>query len=236
MDFESHTFGVKIVDDTITINLIDSLADLVKYQFVLSDKITYSYNGNTSYGINIQQLTTKEHIEFFGWKLIHLSFEGNWRGQVGVWELEDLYGKRKKISASAQARYSENSEAMIKESIEKAKEFAKNNYSVEYNEIIENESLLSIVHATTQFGVPSKEINGKDMLLLPKGNKISLKGFTKLISSTKQYLEDYQKILSTLTKNKDQRNALFINTLNESFINQIKKYYPYEIQDLSDKK
>lgn len=236
MDFESHTFGVKIVDDTITINLIDSLADLVKYQFVLSDKITYSYNGNTSYGINIQQLTTKEHIEFFGWKLIHLSFEGNWYGQVGIWELEDLYGKRIKIPASTQAWYYKDAESMIKESIEKAKEFAKKNYSVDYNEIIEKKSLLITEQATTYFGVPAKTFNGKDLFLLPIDNKISLKGFIKLISSTKQYLDDYQKILSTLTKNKDQRNALFINTLNESFINQIKKYYPYEIQNLSDKK
>lgn len=218
MNFESHTFGVKIAETNISLELIESLDELSKYQFMLSDKISYSYNGNTTYKIDIQQLTTKEHIEFFGWKLISLSFPGNWYGQWGVWELEDLNGKRKSVHTTKQAWYFKNSKIMIKESIEKAKEFAESNYSVDYHDFLSN--------------ISSKA----NLPFLPESNKISLDKFAHLISSSKQYIDDYQKILSAISKKEDKRNILFIKTLMESLKNLMKSYYPFEIEDFLDKK
>lgn len=216
MDFESHSFGVKVTDTTISVEIIESLAELSKYQFLLSDKIADSYNGNMTYGINIQQLTKQEHIEFFGWKVISFSFPGNWFGQWGVCVLEDLYGKQKTITTTNQAWYIKNYKAMLKESIEKAKEFAEGNYSVDYSNFY--------------------SYTGTDFPFPPKDNQISFRDFSRLIPSTKKYIEDYQKILSTISDKKDERSILFLNTLNESFANLMKKYYPFEIKDFSQKK
>lgn len=213
MDFESHSFGVKVTATNISVEIIESLAELSKYQFILSDRIADTYNGNIAYGINIQQLTTQEHIEFFGWKIISLGFPGNWYGQWGVCVLEDLFGKQKTIPTTKQALYILNYKVMIKESIETAKEFAEKNYSVDYSNF----------HSYT----------GADFPLPPTDNKISFSDFSRLIPSTKKYIEDYQKILSTISGNKDERSILFINTLNESFVNLMKKYYQFEIEDFT---
>lgn len=218
MDFESHTFGVKIAETNISLELIESLDELSKYQFMLSDKISYSYNANTTYKIDIQQLTTQEYIEFFGWKLISLSFPGNWYGQWGVWELEDLNGKRKSVHTTKQAWYCKNSKIMIKESIEKAKEFAENNYSVDYHNFLSDTSLKA------------------NLPFLPESNKISLDTFACLISLTKQYIEDYKKVISSLSDKKDERCLLLTDKLKKHFSDILKEYYPFEIKDLCESK
>lgn len=234
MDFESHTLGVKIEEGNISVELIESLKELSKYQFILSDKISHSYNGNTTYGIDIKQLTTQKCIEFFGWKLISLSFPGNWYGEVGLCVLEDLYGKQKRISSTIRAKYHIHYKSMIEESIETVRKFAEKNYSVDYSEIIEKESLLDIRKREDFFGVPIIVSYVADVLLLPVGNKISLKGFTKLISSTKQYIEDCQKVLSTISDKKDDRSILFVKSLKEHSTNVMKEYYSFEIEELSN--
>lgn len=214
MEFKSHTFGVKIAENNISVELLESLEELSKYQFLLSDKITNNYNGNTTYGINIQQLTTKEYIEFFGWKLIYLSFQGNWFGQTGYWELEDLNGKRKSISVTNHQWYHQNSKEMIKESIINAKLFAENNYSVDYTNFLSDME--------------------RNSPLLPTNNKLSLKDFTRLISMTKEYIENYQKISANISNKNELRNISLIDKLNKSLTNYIKKYYQYEIEMKSE--
>lgn len=233
MDFESHTFGVKIINGNITVELIESLGEVPKYQFMLSDKIINSYNGNTTYGIDIQQLTTQNHIEFYGWKLISLSFPGNWYGQCGLCQMEDLYGKQKSFLTTNQEWYHIKYKSMIEESIVRAKEFAEKNYSVDYNEIIETKSLFKISTKTSMFGMPAISVNASKLSLLPTGNKISMQGFTELISSTKQYIEDYQKVLATISDKRDERSISLINILKEHSKDIIKEYYSFEIKELS---
>ncbi|WP_299095146.1 hypothetical protein [uncultured Bacteroides sp.] len=233
MDFESHSFGVNVTETEISVELIKSLGELPKYQFVLSDKICSSYNANITYGIDILKLTTQEHIEFFGWKLISLSFPGNWYGQWGVCELEDLHGIRNKFTLTKQGCYYNQHLKMIRESIANTKEFAENNYSVDYNKLIKTKFLLNTAYKTTMWGVPSIETNYKEMVsVMPTGNKIPLKGFDKLIISTKQYIDDYKKVIASLSDKKDERCLLLTNKLKEHFSDILKKYYPFEIENL----
>lgn len=236
MDFESHSFGVKIAETDISVELIETMGEFSKYQFILSDKMSSSYNANTTYGIDILKLTTQENIEFFGWKLISLSFPGNWYGQWGVCELEDLYGMRNEIVATKQTWYHENRRELIEQSLDGAKKFAESNYSVDYFQLVDTVDLIVDRQKTTMFGVPSISIAGKHILLLPKANKICLKGFDKLITSTKQYIDNYKKVISSLSDKKDERSLLLIDKLKKHFSDILKKYYPFEIEDLSESK
>ena len=99
-------------------------------------KLLSAYNGNNKYSIDICQLREQEYIEFYGWKFISLSFPGNWYGETGVWELEDMYGERISISLTKQNRYATNRLQMIREATEGAKKFAENNLSVEYYNLV----------------------------------------------------------------------------------------------------
>ncbi|WP_298072873.1 hypothetical protein [uncultured Bacteroides sp.] len=219
MEFKPHFFGVQIIENNISVDLIapeELLKELPKYQFLLSDKIINDYNGNISYGINIQQLTSKEYIEFFGWKLISLKFLGNWYGQTGYWDLEDLNGIRKSISTTKHNWYHQNSKDMILESIISAKSFAQSNYSVAYTNFLDSVEKHS----------PSPSTN----------EKISLEKFISLISDTKKFIEDYQNVLATISDKNESRDISLIDELNKLLTNHIKMHYHYEIEMEADSK
>lgn len=240
-DFKSQTFGVKIQKTEVVVDSIasDFSEESSNYDFIISDMFISSRNGNDRYGTTIKWVTPQEDILFYGWKLISLSFPGNWYGQVGQWTMEDLFGERIVMSTTRQMGYSDNNNArrMIKESIEGAIRFAEEYHSVAYYEMITDEdaTLLKSSRQESNFnGIITRGgyIRGGEFIY--DRNTVRLRTFKELILATVEYIEKYEKVCKALSLGNDERTLKFMHNINRAFRKRIKENYSFGIVGLSD--
>ena len=130
--------GVKIQGNIIAMEQCDLFANLSKYDMILQDRVTDSYNSNYCYRCDIKMVdSSKEFFEINGWKLNYISFGGNWYGQWGVCNIEDRYGKKYKIDGCSQQWYYQHFISMLTTCLYNFMSFAKTNICVDYIKLSE---------------------------------------------------------------------------------------------------
>ena len=135
---DTHILGVKIQGNIIAMEQCDLFANLSKYDMILQDRVTDSYNSNYCYRCDIKIVdSSKEFFEINGWKLNYISFGGNWYGQWGVCNIEDRYGKKYKIDGCSQQWYYQHFISMLTTCLYNFMSFAKTNICVDYIKLSE---------------------------------------------------------------------------------------------------
>lgn len=167
MTFTEHTLGVKIQNNFVTLESCNTFGDLRIYDFIYTDFVSSNWNGNICYGSKITNISTgKDFYVINGWKLINLSFPGDWFGNYTRIELEDKFGERTTIGAPVgKAIYADSFKHLIREGLLEAVRFTKENPCVEYKEIIDG---LNPIHGS-----------------------LNIEEFHKLVESVDSYIAKY---------------------------------------------
>lgn len=140
MPFESSKFAIAILGEDIKVEQISEDKDLSNFDFLIIEKSFTNDDGNKSYTFDIKPLKDDEYIEFYNWKILDLLISGNWYGEFGRCKMLDCFGKEERISLTGQTVYENNRKEMIEKTLIKARDLAKNNYSIEYyNFIMDND-------------------------------------------------------------------------------------------------
>ena len=234
-DFNYPAYGIRIISSNISIEPIHHSTNLSKFHFLISKDKSRNYNGNETTYMNIIPLADKEFIEFSNWKLIQIWFPGNWYGQWGACEMEDVYGERTSIAlGTGQYWFKENSKLLLEKSLNSIDAFAKENPFVLYYDFFEyNNDPYFPWLKDWSFNSPSKrmpilidELGNK-----PSDGKITLKGLDILTKWTNDYIKRYYDILEKLEEHKDDRFDCFRERLDRTFSEVIDKYFHLEIKD-----
>ncbi len=187
-------FGIKFNGRFVAVEETDQFADMTKYDYVVSDFVSNAYNGNISYGIKIVDVNGKGPIQINGWKLETFTFPGSWFGQSSHCYLVDSSGNRKDFCCENTPQwYSSNPVAMLRVSFEEFIEFAENNYSEEYNNIVE----------------------GKDLPWFKHSSKVE--EFKENLAKTWNYVSNYLEVLSELEESDAQNKEGLISKLESAF-------------------
>lgn len=226
MNFEKCTFGVKVTENEILVETTNESLDNSRYDFLYSDRLSNSYNGNSTYSIDIEALKESEYIEFYGWKLIRLYFPGNWYGEYGTWEFEDMYGERIEKRVTRQNRYINSRQQMIKDAIAGAKKFAADNLSVEYHNIINTTSIY--VRKENFVQIPDFVISVRMPL---EGLQYKLNDIQVV---TTRFLEGYENVMNELSERYDERSCILKDKLMKKAVDLLNKYNSFDFECLSE--
>ena len=199
--YKGKKFGVKRIKNYFAVEETDVLGDISKYDFVLKDRCTDSYNGNVSYAASVMTELCDEPI-YNGWRIKRLNFPGCWWGQEGTFTLIDKYGKEcNSLAFGCRKWYTHMQEEFISECLIEALKFAQNNHSVMYVNIIKG------------FSIPCW--------------KVSINEYHDPINKINEYINDYRE-LRTLLDDENASNEL-LQPLDDAFHSQIKKCFPFDI-------
>ena len=213
-------FGVKILNDEIVVEDFGFSSVKNEFQFEFSDKLSFTYNGNDEYSIDITPLREQENIVFYDWKLISLRFPGNWYGQCGRWVMEDSCGERMEFVTTRQSFYIRNQKQMIKESLERAKKIANENLSVEYHKII-SKKIVNVINGSF-YGIPQTIVSFEECT--------SQKRFDNLRVLTGEFLQKYEKIMECLVDRNDERSCFLKDKLKEKAVELLREYNSFKIK------
>ena len=140
---------------------------------------------------------------FNGWKIERLTFPGDWHGQMSVYHLIDRYGEKYTSKPFGMRQwYDKQTEIMIRETLLEVLKFTEAHYSVKNDEVIKG------------FDVPT--------------GTISLQQYHDFNDKVSQYIEDYQKALTSLQSSGADEEK--ITQLKQLFDAQIRKCYPFSIE------
>lgn len=175
MDFTEHTLGVKIQNNFVAIETCNPFGDLSKYDFIYTDFVSSNWNGNTCYGSKIKNLTNGQNYYLInGWKLLNLSFPGDWFGNNTRLELEDRFGKKITLYTSVdKAIYPNSFKHLIREGLLEAEKFTKENPCVDFKEIFDG--------------------------LKPVHGSMGIDDFHKLVEAVDTYIMKYHELRDKLT-------------------------------------
>jgi len=201
MDFQEHTLGVKILDNYVAIERADPFGDLSKYDFLYTDFLSSNWNGNYCYGSNIEVLNNQGAFFINGWKLIGLSFPGDWFGNNAYCKLEDKFGKTISVQGGSKAVYANSYMHMVRDVLTKAVEFTRTTPNVEFKEILDG--------------------------IEPKRGKITLDEFHKLIEDVDNYIAKYKRMKENFT---EEESASLENRLKKAVTSNISKLFSLEIE------
>ena len=95
----------------------------------MKDRLTYSYNGNHNYCVEVMKEACDEPI-FNGWKIENLYFYGNWYGQAPAFNLINENGEEYHSDQFTQERnwYDKQPEVMIRETLLKVLKFTEQDH------------------------------------------------------------------------------------------------------------
>lgn len=200
MNFQEHTLGVKIIGSYVAIEKANPFEDMSKYDFIYTDFLSSDWNGNYCYGSNIRVLNNQDYILINGWKLISLSFPGDWFGNTAHCELEDRFGNTIVIDGVGKAVYDSSYMHMVREALTKAFEFTKSTPCVEYKEILDGIEL--------------------------KREKLTIDDFHKLIEDVDNYISKYKKLKESFS---EEEAATYASTIKEAVSKNISKLFSLDI-------
>lgn len=201
-DYKGKIFGVKRIQNFFAVEEANVFGDLTKYDFLLKDSCIYSYNGNHTYQAVIMTEACEEPI-FNGWKIENLVFPGNWYGNWSAFNLIDRFGEKYASKQfGKQQWYDKQTEVMLRETLLEVLKFTETHYSVKNDEVIKG------------FDVPT--------------GTISLQQYHDFNDKVSQYIEDYQKALTSLQSSGADEEK--ITQLKQLFDAQIRKCYPFSIE------
>ena len=121
-NYKGKVFGIKRIGGFFAVEEADLFGDLSKYDFIMKDRLTYSYNGNHNYCAEIMKEACAEPI-FNGWKIDNLYFYGN--------NLINENGEEYHSPQFTQERnwYDKQPEVMIRETLLKVLKFTEQNHT-----------------------------------------------------------------------------------------------------------
>lgn len=211
MPFKSEKFGVIASEEVIKIKKIESNDNTSEFDFIITDKLSNIYNGNYTYAFDINPLREKEYIEFYNWKLIGISIRGNWYGDWGYSNLLDFEGRKyDRCTDGKQTNYENEREAKIERTIIGARDFAKNNLTHGYYELIAQKDLSKIeVLRKTYFNLYEVSHN-----ILSK---------KEIIKRTKARIEQYNKYMNCL-KDESKRTLYMKSRLSSAMVDYLIQY------------
>ena len=127
-NYKGKVFGIKRMEGFFAVEEANLFGDLSKYDFIMKDKLTYSYNGNHNYCVEIMKEACEEPI-FNGWKIENLYFYGNWYGQAPAFNLIKDNGEEYHSDQFTNERiwYDKQPEVMIRETLLKVLKFTEQN-------------------------------------------------------------------------------------------------------------
>ena len=186
--------------------------DVGDSKFMIYNELSKNYNGNVSYSMDIRPLTVQQYLEFNGWKLIEMSFPGDWFGQTGMVTLEDTFGERQDFPVTRHARYKDNRANMLKMALDGAKRTAEEHFSVEYWKFLnKNSKAWSSYH--NQY------------------SRCDVDKLKQLTSCTQNYIEEYISLKSKIVDSEDKRCLCFLNKIEEAFVNTLKEYHSFDVNE-----
>ena len=195
-------YGVKRIKDYFAVEEVDISGDISKYDFLLKDRCSNSYNGNVSYVAFVMTELGSEPV-FNGWRVKRLEFPGGWYGNGGRFVLIDRYGKEYTDKAVCGSQwYDQSQNEFISDCLVDAVKFTKSNHSVKYIDFLKG------------FDGPS--------------SNMSLDSFHYFINKVDKYIEDFKEIKDALIN--DNASDEMIQRLDESFHSQIKKCFSFDIE------
>lgn len=167
MSFSEHTLGIKIQNKFVAIESCNPFGELSKYDFVYTDFVSSDRNHNTCYGSKITNIISGDNFFILnGWKLLSLSFPGDWFGNWTHLDLEDRFGKKIKHYVPVdKAVYADSYKHLIREGLLEAVRFTEDTPCVDYFEMLEG----------------FKPIKGR----------LSIEEFHKLVESIDAYITKY---------------------------------------------
>lgn len=222
------TLGVKVENCTVTVEQIDDSIDVSDFNFLFTFERS-ELRGNESFIVNINPLSDKEELEFYGWKLKKLSFPGNWFGQIGVCVLEDKYGKQMRESVTNQFWVKEDYRKAVEKAVSGAVMFAKENPFLSYFDFFDLGGCPFLdLKRGTSFGFPTKSVGLSLSHLWPHDREITLKGLEVLIDWAAKRTKEYNEIMKRLEE-EDERYEPFKEKLKSNFYNDIEKWLNYKI-------
>lgn len=188
MPFESSKFAIAILGEDIKVEQISEDKDLSNFDFLIIEKSFTNHDGNKSYTFDIKPLKDDEYIEFYNWKILDLHISGNWHGEFGRCKMLDYFGKEEWICLTGLIVYEDNRKEMIETTLIKARDFAKNNYSIEYyNFIMENDfNKPRVIYNFRGFGEHRRPFTGVEKI---KRTQMRLEQYNKLMG----YFQDQSK-------------------------------------------
>lgn len=202
MAFKGNVLGIKIQNYFIAMEPVDQFGDLSKYDFIYSDYISENYNGNVSYASRLNsQKTNQNFIEINGWKLLSITFPGNWYGQWGICAIEDRFGKSTTVSVANQSDYKTNYMYMIRVSLERILQFTAENPCVDYLEVV-------------------------NQCIQKPTSKIKIEDLRNLVSSIEDYISKYQELIKKFT---EEEKSLYSETLKNAVSKNIKNCLDLDI-------
>ena len=96
-NYKGKVFGIKRIGGFFAVEEANLFGDLSKYDFIMKDRLTYSYNGNHNYCAEVMKEACDEPV-FNGWKIDNLYFYGNWYGQAPAFNLINENGEEYKMN------------------------------------------------------------------------------------------------------------------------------------------
>ena len=123
-NYKGKIFGIKRIGGFFAVEEANLFGDLSKYDFIMKDRLTYSYNGNHNYCVEVMKEACDEPL-FNGWKIENLYFYGNWYGQAPAFNLINENGEEYHSDQFSQERnwYDKQPEVMIRETLLKVLNF-----------------------------------------------------------------------------------------------------------------
>ncbi len=200
IDYRPKVFGIKLQKNFFAVEEANLFDDISKYDFLLKDSLTESYNGNTSYRADVMVETGKRAI-INGWELTTLLFPGCWSGQNVRFVLVDALGCEYKSPEPVLKKwiwYNLQPVVVIREALQAVLDFTNENLSVKYNHIISG------------IDVPHKNLTKEE--------------YHKFIDRVESYIKDYQELMQTNEMMGMPEKAENIKVL---FDKQIRKCFPF---------